>query len=579
MVYAYQRGQKNKAVGKMARRTSEFKAGVEMKGRSAKRRSVVIALFGFIALAVLALAPRGAAQDGCLKGNVMLAMGVNGKVELCPSAAAKAPDLQKRLDDLQKSIGGNQELLRELARSARSVNALGRNVDPQRQAELLHSFDHELETLMKSNQKEVLQQTAKLADKLDNLQDMVAQSREDQQTAVQTMKALNGQLGDAIAALDTKQAEQQLQAIQANLNKIAENTERTNKILERQAAREEAADERQKKEAEALDSDPNMYTRAQIMSLNSDPKRKVLHYMIFMYSRPPLYPPFIDSTMSIAFHKGTEAWRIDAGDKQVNGGGELWHVHFDEVGDSATLCFVAHDKPSGRLREWTQRYKITPSTSGIGVNFVPEGDASMRLTNGGPCDGVTNVRQVSAAAETPPTPGRSPEAEALQRQTQQMLAQQQEQIEALRQRGSQARIFATIRAEGSRRDNMNGSQWVIEVKTQPFRPGTTLYDEQVEANLIDASNRATPLQLGGRKLFVNIESRYAFVDHMGTKAVVCLTAKDPAGDKTLRLTQWFNIETSRVYWNDGGARNPGDQATFIPSKPATLSEASSTPCQ
>lgn len=532
-----------------------------------------------IGLMVLVLGARASAQSGCLKGNVMMAMGVNGKVELCPDYAAKVPDLQKRLDELQKSLNGNQELLRELTRSARGVNALGRNVDNGRQIELLQSFSRELARLISVDQKKMLQQTAQLADKLDNLQDMIAQSKEDQKTAVQTMTALNGRLGDAIAALDLTNAEQQLESIQAKLNKIDENTERTNQILEQQAAREKEAAERQRKEAEALEADPNMYTRAQIMPLGLPADHR---YMIFFYSRPPLYPPFIDSTLSIAFHKGAEAWRIDATDKAAAAGGELWKVTLDEMGDHATICFVAHDRPSGKLKEWMQRYKTAPTTSGpAGTNFVPEGDAIMRLTGGGPCDGITNVHTERATATPEATATSAAEAHSLQ--TNKLLAQQQEQLAAMRERTMKSRsgpeTFARITAEGSRRDHVNNDQWLIKVNTQPFRPGTTLYDVHVQASLIEASGRVTPLQLSNRQLFVNIESRYAWVDHMGTKAVVCLTAKDPTRDKPYRLTQWFSIEIIRVYWKDGGAQNPGDQATFVASQPATLTETSDAPCK
>ena len=552
-----------------------------MRGNAASHRNLATPILWLAGVIILGLASTAAQQSGCLTGNVKMNIGVNGDITLCPDPAAKVPDLQKRLDELQKAASGNEELLRELTRSARGVNALGRNVDSNRQVELLRSFSRELQNLIGADQNKMLQQTAQLADKLDNLQDMIAQSKEDQKTAVQTMTALNGRLGDAIAALDLTKAEQQLESIQAKLNKIDENTERTNQILEQQAARENEAAERQKKEAEELDKDPNMYTRAQIMPLPSPLHSNIQHYMVFFYSRPPMYPPFIDSTLSIAFHKGTETWRVDATDKSVAGNGELWKVNFDKIGDHATICFAAHDKASGRLREWTQRYKITPATSERqGVNFIPDGDAAMRLTDGGPCDGVTTV-QPSPAAETIPPP--SPAVSAAQEQTNQLMAQQQAQLAAMREQALKARsmpgTFAHITAEGSRRDNMNGNQWLIEVNTQPFRPSTTLYDVHVQANLVDASGQVTPLQLSNRQLFVNIESRYAWVDHMGTKAVVCLTAKDPARDKPSRLTQWFAIETGRVYWRDGGAQNPGDQATFVPSQPATLTEASNAPCQ
>lgn len=559
-------------------------------GEAARSRRLLRTTVRLAALIVFALGSHGvaqssgeSAQSGCLHGKVTMAMNVSGRIEVCPDYAAKVPDLQKRLDALQKNLSGNQELLRELTRSARGVNALGRNVDENRQVELLQSFSRELQSLNAVDQKQRLQQTAQLADKLDNLQDLITQSKEDEKTAVQTMTALNGKLGDAIAALDLTKAQQQLDQIQAKLNKIDANTERTNQILEEQAAREKEKDEQQKKEAQALDADPNMYTRAQIMPLASFDKKQ-RPYMIFFYSRPPLYPPFIDSTLSIAFHKGSEAWRLDATDKQVSAGGELWHVDFDEVGDRATICFVAHDKQSGRLKEWMQRYKVTPATSGPGgVNFIPDGDAVMRLTNGGPCDGVTNVRKVQTAATESNGLGGSTELDAQNAKIKEMQAQQQAQIAELQERAMKARsspaTFANLRAEGSRRDGMNNYQWLIKVSAQPFRPGTTLYDVQLQGNLLDASGRLTPLTFSNRQLFVNIESRYAWVDRMGTKAVVCLTAKDATHEKPVRLTQWFSIETGRVYWKDGGAQHPGDQATFVPSQPATLGEASNSPCQ
>jgi len=564
---------------------STFCREVQVKMDVTNFRKNFVTTAGLVALILMALSPPAAAQGGCLKGNVSFTMSVNGKIELCSQYLEKIPELQKQLDQLQKTASGNQEMMRELTRSARSVNALGRNVDANRQVELLQSFSRELQGLIGADQKKTQQQIAQLSDKLDSLQDKVTQSKEDQQTAVQTMTALNGKLGDAIAALDLTKAEQQLDAIQANLKSIEANTARTNQILEEQNAREKEAAERQKKEAEEQNNDPNLYTRAQIMSLGHPFQSPIMRYMIFMYSRPPLYPPFVDSELSIAFRKGTESWRLDLTDKAPGPGGELWKVNFGEVGDRAALCFVAHDKASGRLREWTQHYKITPSSAAGGsVNFVPEGDAAMRLTDGGPCDGVTTVRpQPSTQAEAaPPAPSAADSAAAAQEQTNKLLAQQQAMIASMRERGktsASAAAFTRITAEGSRRDHMNGDKWLIKVNVQPFRPGTTLYDVHIEASLMDPAGHATPLQFSNRQLFVNIESRSAFVDHMGTQAVVCLTAKGPDSDKPQRLTQHFTIETGRVYWNDGGVQHPGDQATFVPSAPATLADASAAPCQ
>jgi len=569
----------------VVRKTGPLRASREITFRREEQVKAKISSFltnQAIAVVLLAvtcavLTASAAAQSGCLKGNVMFALNVNGRVELCSQYLDKIPELQKQLDQLQKTSSGDQELLRELTRSARSINGLGRNVDSNRQVELLQSFSRELQGLISVDQKKTQQQMAQLADKLDNLQDKITQSREDQQTAIQIMTALNGKLGDAIAALDLTKAEQQLEAIQANLKNIETNTARTNQLLEEQAAREKEAAERQKKEAEAQENDPNLYTRAQIIPYPraSAADSKTMSYWIYMFSRPPLYPPFIDSRLSIAFRKATNSWRVDLSDKSAQQGAELWKVNFDEVGDRATLCFVAHDKASGRLREWTQHYRITPSSSERGgVNFIPDGEPSMRLIDGvQPCDGVTNAR-------SQPSPDSAESIAATpQEQYAKMLAQAAAMREQLQRADPSPNSFANISAGGSRRDHMSGGRWWIWVDTQPLDFPNKLYDVKVEANLVDSSGRVTLLQFFNRQLSGDIESRYAWADHMGTQAVVCMIAKDPNRGKTYRLTQHFTIETGRVNWNDGGAQHPGDQATFVPSAPPTLTDANNLPCQ
>jgi hypothetical protein len=539
-----------------------------------------------IAAMVIALAgSRASAQSGCMQGNVFNSFGVNQEIKLCPLPGSKVPELQKQLDEIQKSLSGNEALLREIAHTARGVNALGRDVDANRQVELLRSFSRQLTGLMAGGQEKSMQQIAQLADRLDALQDSITQSKEDRKTAQQTTAALNGQLGDAVAALDFTNAQQQLDSIQAKLDKIGDDTREIRRTIEEQAAREKEAAELTRKKAEEQDKDPNMYTRAQIMPSRS-PLDNLVRLMIFFYSRPPLYPPFVDSAFSVAFRKGTgAAWRVDATDKQPANGGELWRLNLkpDDLGDRATLCFVAHDKPSGRLREWTQRYKVTSAnTPSAAVNFIQDGDAAMRLTDGEPCDGATEVRKeatpaAGAAAGSPAT------TLSMDEQVKQQTAKMQETIAAMRDQARKTKPpsanFARITAGGSRRDQTNGGQWQIEVKTQPFRPGEPLYDVHVEANLIDESGRVTALQLSNRQIFVNIETRSAWVNRMGAKAVVCLTAKDPALDKPYRLTQWFSIETTRVNWTQGGAQIPGEKATFVPAKPAELTEASNAACQ
>lgn len=555
-----------------------------------------------VAMALATYSQRAAAQSGCLSGKVSMAFGVNGTVTVCPQYDAKVPELQKQLNEMQKTLSGNQALLREVTRSARSVNSLGRDVDENRQVELLRNFNKELQKVTTENQQKTQEQIAELADKLAMIQDLLTQKKEDEKTAPQTQAALSGPLGDALAKLDLTRAQAQLDSIQAKLDVIGsdvkvtrDNTDVIKETLEARDAREKAAADAEAKKAKDIDEDPNMYTRAQIMPLGIAP----LHYMVFFYSRPPLYPPFVDSQFSIAFHKGSTSWRVDATDKAISAGGELWKINLDEVGDRATICFVAHDRPSGRLKEWMQRYKLTPSTTRAeDVNWVPDGDANMRLTDGGPCDGVTQLREQApvqtAGAVIPGTPSSSqtPGAvisrgssssptSAMDLYKAQMAQIQQQRAQMLEQVRTMAPLpanFAKITSDGSRRDHVNGDTWQIKVDMQPGIHAQ-LFDVHMQANLVNASGQLTPLQLSNRQLFGEIEIRYATATKLESKAVMCVTAKDEQRDKSYRLTQWFAIETSRVYWNDSGVQVPGERATFVPAQPATIAEASDAECK
>lgn len=543
-----------------------------------------------LAVLMALMAGRAWAQKpGCGGGSgggvIKLPGKLNATFELCTDMDSRVPQLQKQLNELQQTLKDNDALLREVTHAVRGVNALSGNVDTNRQIELLQSLSKQIQGWMAVDQNQSQQQISLLAYRLDTLEDSIRHSREDPRTTRQTTVELNGPLGDSIAALDVTKAQQQLDSIQAKLDKIGDDTGQIRRTIEEQNAREKESAELERKKAEEQDKDPNMYTRAQIMPSKS-PLSNQLRLMIFFYSRPPLYPPFVDSAFSVSFRKGTAAWRLDAADKQVSAGGELWHLNLnpEDIGERATFCFVAHDKPSGRLKEWTQHYKVTPAnTASLGYSFVPDGDAAMRLTDGEPCDGVKEVRKEQAdaprqAAVRPAVPS----AEDIMAQITKAQEKAQEKFAAMRANSlaalPAAPPFAKITAEGSRRDRVNGGQWEIKVSTQPLRP-TPLYDVRVEANLVDESGRAVPLQLSNRQLFVNIESRYASAGRLGTRAVVCLTAKDPAGGKERRLTQWFSIETSRVLWRDTGGQVPGDKATFVPAQPPTLTDASGAACQ
>lgn len=551
-----------------------------MRCKSAVYWGVFTLLAGTVSIA--------AAQSDCLKGNVNMAFGVNGTITVCPQAAAKAPELQKQIDQIERTLRGNQALLLEVTQSVRSVNALSRDVNADRQVELLRSFSRELEKLDAADQQKTQASIANLANKLDSLQDTITQMREDDKTAQQTRVALDGQLGDAIAALDLAKAQQQLDSIQAQLTAINQNTASISqdtsairRTLSEQEARQQAADQEAKKKQAELDANPRAFANAMISPNTSG------GYMMFFGSRAPDYPLFNDSTLSIAFHDGSgQAWRVDAVDKQVYQNGEMWNVTFADVGDQATVCFATKDAATGRQKVWTQHYKLIPNP---GANqymtqkkFAPVGLPELALSNG-PCDGAAEVRPEGTPVSL---------TSRLQQQQKDQMDRIQQQYKALgmtppdpnnplaslaqmREKSlSDPRMFAHIDLRASRRLSQNSGQWAITVSTAPIRLSQTFYDARVEANLVDPSGRALPLQFSGRDQHGNVEIRTALTSRMGSKIVVCLTATDPVANKPRRMTRSFNITTQ-----GDASSNTGEQAAFIPTSDGTLTDAGDGPCQ
>ena len=517
------------------------------------------------------------AQRGCLNG-VFKSMAVNGTIQVCPEPNAKVPDLQKQLDAMQHTLAGNQALLEEMKHSVRSVNTIAKDVDGDRKVVLLQSFLSELKAWSLQDQKKTQAQMASLANRIDELQETILAKQEDEKTARQTQAALQGQLGDAIANLNLNEAMSQLVAIQAKLEEIhsdvqvtKDNTQAIREALNVREAREKAASDKAERDAKALDEDPNMYTRAQIMPSRS-PLSNDISLRVYFNSRPPLYPPFVDSKFSIAFYQGSKAWRVEAADKMANGGGEIWSLNPDEFGDRATLCLTARDQGSGRRKEWKQKYKVNQANSAaIPLSFIPDGPPTMRLTDGEPCDGVVQVHG-EKASESP--------AQSIARMQRDQLAQMQQRVAQAQQ---QARTtapapenFADVTAEANRRNGVNG--WEVRVDMQSGIHAQ-LFDVHVQANLFDDDGQVFPLTLSNRQIVGDLETRYGTASSVGTKAAVCVTARDPRLSKLYRLTQRFSVETSRVQWDVNGSQVHGEHAAFVRSEPPIVSEASDTPCQ
>ena len=527
-----------------------------------------------VAMIAMSMSFATAQQKDCYSGVFSDKLEINGTIEICPQFASQFPALQRQLKEVLKSQGNQQDQTKELLRLIRDMNSVSKNIGQKRQAELLKSFSAQLSAGLAAGQQQTQRQIADLADRMDELKDLLLEKLGNRDTADRANAAVDGPVGDAIARLDLTKAHDLLEDIRAQLNAIGSevssvhaDTSDIKKTIEQESAdaaqrrkedeeRQRAAEERTRKAQEDKDNDPEMFTRAQIVELSH------FNFIVAFSSAPPLYPPFLDPTFRIALRKGEKrAWVINVVNRQVAGQGEYWKFNTDELGDKAVFCFASKDKKTGKRRQWTQRYTVRQV--GHETNFIPEGEPKFLPAEESSCDGVTDVRQ--PAAEKPAAAPMSSE-----QSVQDQLANiQQQRVRAMASPAAFGRIDIRAKKSGM----INNSGWLVIVFTSPSHLSTTLYDVQVQMVMKEPGNKAWPVQLSNREITGSIEKRSALLKNLGTEAVVCFTARDPNRSQPLRMTKWFSIEASR------GPGPNGYSAAFVPSREPTLAPASEAPCE
>lgn len=544
------------------RRTS----GVEQ----VKRGSCVGRLRWLLAVAILV--PVAAAQQPqCGSGVIRLPAGVNGTIEICQALAAQVPGLQRQLTEIARSVGDQKEQIRELTRLIKSLNSVSQNIGSQRQAELLKNLSAQLGAAQAAGKQQEQSQISDLADRLDSVKDLLLEKLGNRGTADRANAAVDGAVGDAIARLDLNKAQDLLEDIRIQLNKIGgevgevhKQTTDIQKKLEQQQAEEllrrREAEEQQrlaieKAKKDDLERENDPYSFAQVVYLMASKMTSLgpaWRVTAAISSQPPARTlvdqsvgrPFIDPKLQIAFRTGVrKAWAVDVTDRQSMMGMESYTLKVDELGEQATLCFTAQNSKNGMRRQWTQRYtvqQINDSPEIARANFLPVGTPTLAPADGAPCDGVKEVRESSQAPIA-----------------------------------LDPRRFGSIRVSAKRKDASDNGKWLLDVQTVPFG-STPYYDVQVQAVMKRGGNKLSPVPLSNREIFGRLEDRYAWLDGLPNEAVVCYTARDPARPQPLRLTQWFTIETSRVTWRTG---ETGETAAFVPSREPTLTPASNAPCQ
>jgi hypothetical protein len=188
-------------------------------------------------LATLALAKVSVAQQRCENGIIELPLiKTPARITLCHSVEQENPAVADQLKKILETLNSQQ-----LRRLTRNVNSIGDHLETSRKAELLQSLLLKLLEMQTADNDATSQRLDTLNESIDDLRDKLLQARSSPSGTDETMKALAGSLGDAIAKLDLTRAEGLLDKIDAELkvmdkklDTISEATQQTNEMLRKE---------------------------------------------------------------------------------------------------------------------------------------------------------------------------------------------------------------------------------------------------------------------------------------------------------------------------------------------------------
>lgn len=179
-------------------------------------RSLQHLLFCFVP-SVLATVGAAAQSPPCADGIIRSAK-ANEQIQLCNIVAQRDPKLAAQLDAALKLLGQQQT---QITRLVSAVNAVGKNVDPTRQAKMLQTLVDKLQ----SSPGAAPQRAEHLVADLTSLNADIQSMHADPTAAALTQAKLEGPLGDAVAQLDVSEAKADLADIRVTLKRIEAQTQ------------------------------------------------------------------------------------------------------------------------------------------------------------------------------------------------------------------------------------------------------------------------------------------------------------------------------------------------------------------
>jgi hypothetical protein len=144
----------------------------------------------------------------------------NGTIQICSAINAKLPQLQKQLQDATQAILSQKVQISELTRLVRGMNSVSRQVDVDRQGEMLRSLAQELGRAASQGDARAGRSLMVLVDGVDDLQTQMLAVASKQGGQAELRSALSAGVGDSIAKLEFGTAMRQLDEIERRLRNI-----------------------------------------------------------------------------------------------------------------------------------------------------------------------------------------------------------------------------------------------------------------------------------------------------------------------------------------------------------------------
>lgn len=175
--------------------------------------------FGFGICLLMIISSSRAQPNGCDEGVIRLP-DRSGTIQICSAFAAKVPQLSKQLTDVTKLLGSQQQQIQSLTKLVKGLNGLGRNLNDERQAQMLLNLAKEMERSSKRGESTNRRDFESLVDRVDELNDMVTKTSSTPAGAKEVAKSMSQGMGEAISRLEFGSALTQLEEVSVQLKAI-----------------------------------------------------------------------------------------------------------------------------------------------------------------------------------------------------------------------------------------------------------------------------------------------------------------------------------------------------------------------